>query len=186
MLEFRILANKRDNKDLIEQALADPSKTRIHDKTGNLLARWVDVKAGQESGLVASPDIAMRKRMKAGVATTEVLVLNDEYNVTAAYLTRADAGVDSQGRPCINFTFNEYGGQLFGAMTGDHLPDKLTGFSYKLAIILDDEVYSAPSIQSTIHDHGQITGSFTNEEVQYLSNLLSAGSLPAKIRPVKK
>ena len=68
------------------------------------------------------------------------------------------------------------GGQLFGQLTGSHLPDRLTGFSYKLAIILDDEVYSAPSIQSTIYDSGQITGSFTSEEVDEIVSMLNAGT----------
>ena len=58
----------------------------------------------------------------------------------------------------MNFTFNSTGGQLFGELTGNHLPDKLTDFTYKLGIVLDGELYSAPSIQSTIFDHGEITG----------------------------
>jgi SecD/SecF fusion protein len=186
-LEFRILANRRDNRDLIERSLADPSKTKLQDNTGNLLAWWAPVKAGQESGLAnSSSDIALRNRKKGGKETTEVLVLNDEYNVTGAYLTRVDAGVDERGRPCITFGFNSAGGQLFGELTGSHLPDKVTGFSHKLAIMVDGEVYSAPSIQSAIYDGGQITGSFTNEEVQDLVNVLNAGSLPARIRPVEK
>ena len=184
-LEFRILANTRDNKDLIEQALADPSKTRIKDKAGMLLAWWVHVKTGQESSLASFSDIAVRTKMNAGRQTTEVLVLNDDYNITGAYLSRAGSS-EAEGKPCITFSFNKYGGQLLGQLTGNHLPDKLTGFAYKLAIIFDDEVYSAPSIQSTIYDNGQITGSFTNEEVEFLSNVLNAGSLPARIRPVKK
>jgi SecD/SecF fusion protein len=58
--------------------------------------------------------------------------------------------------------------------------------STRRAIILDDEVYSAPSIRSMICDRGQITGSFTNEEVEFLERVINAGRLPAKIRAVKK
>jgi SecD/SecF fusion protein len=185
MLEFRILANTRDNKDLIKQALADPSKTKIRDKNGTLLAWWVPVKVGQESDLAGSSDIALRQTTKAGRQTTEVLVLDDIYNVTGACLKRANASIDSQGKPCIGFTFNSDGGQLFGKFTGAHLPDQLSGFCYNLAIILDNEVYSAPTIRSTIYENGQISGSFTNEEVESLAKVLNAGSLPARIRPVK-
>ena len=145
------------------------------------------VKAGQESGFgQLPPTLPYAQKTKAGRQITEVLVLNDDYNVTGAYLTRVAAGSIAEGKPCINFTFNNAGGQLFGELTGSHLPDKLSGFSYRLAIILDDEVYSAPSIRSTIYENGQITGSFTNEEVEISVNVLNAGSLPAKIRPVKK
>ncbi len=185
-LEFRILANVRDDKDLIDQASADPSKAKIKDKEGKLVAWWVPVKAGQDAGVARSPDIALREKTKAGRRTTEILVLNDDYNITGAYLARVKASVDSEGKPCITFGFSSAGGQLFGQLTGSHLPDKLTGFSYKLAIILDDKVYSAPAIQSTIYDSGQITGSFTSEEVDRIVSVLNAESLPARIRPVKK
>jgi len=185
-LQFRILANRHDNKDVIEHALANPSKAKLRDDKGNLEAWWVPAKATQEKGLVNSPEIAVRTKSKAGSKTTEILVLNDDYNITGAFLTRATASADQEGRPCITFAFNSAGGQLFGQLTSSHLPDKLTGAAYKLAIILDNEVYSAPSIQSTIYESGQITGSFTDEEVQDIVNVLNAGNLPARVRPVKK
>jgi preprotein translocase subunit SecD len=183
-LEFRTLANRHDDKSLIDKTLADPSKTKIQNKDGTLVAWWVAVKPGQESSLTGS-DIAIRKTTKAGRQITEVLVLNDEYNVTGAYLTRVNAGVDTQGKPCINFAFNSLGGQLFGELTETHLPDSISGFSYRLAIIFDDEVYSAPSIRSRICENGQITGSFTMDEVEEIVSALNAGTLPARIRPVR-
>jgi SecD/SecF fusion protein len=184
-LEFRILANRRDNKALIEKALADPSKTKILGSGGELAAWWAPVKTGEEKGLIGSGDIALRKKKQAGSETTEVLLLNDDYNITGAFLTRADLA-DSEGRPCVTFGFNRPGGQLFGKLTGSHLPDNLTGFAYRLGIVLDGEVYSAPSIQSTIYDSGEITGSFTPQEVDDLVRILNSGTLPAKLRPVKK
>ena len=77
---------------------------------------------------------------------------------------------------------------MFGELTGNHLPDKLTDFTYKLGIVLDGELYSAPGIQSTIFDHGEITGEFTKEQVQDLVNVLNAGSLPAALtkEPISK
>jgi hypothetical protein len=53
-------------------------------------------------------------------------------------------------------------------------------------VVLDGTVCSAPSIQSTIFNSGQITGSVTKQQVEDLARVLDAGSLPAKIRPVKK
>ncbi len=182
-LEFRILANRHDDKDLIDKALADPAKTKMRGKDGTLDAWWVAVKPGQESSLT-DPNIAVRKTTKAGRQITEVLVLNDDYNVSGAYLTRVTSGRDYEGEPCINFSFNRAGGQLFGELTGSHLPDSISDFAYRLAIILDDEAYSAPSIRSTIYDSGQITGSFTAEEVDEIVRVLNAGILPAKIRLV--
>jgi preprotein translocase subunit SecD len=184
-LQFRILANTRDNKDLIEKALANPLKAKLLGKDGTLAAWWVPLKAGQENAFAGYREIALRTKTNAGRKTTEVLVLNDIYNVTGAYLSAAHPSIDSQKKPCITFALNEYGGKLFGLMTESHLPDELTGFSYKIAIILDDEVYSAPAIRSIIREYGEITGSFTMDEVNGIAGVLNVGTLPAKIRPVK-
>jgi len=42
----------------------------------------------------------------------EILVVADPYNVTGAYLTKAGVQPDRNGRPCIDFTLNDSGGQL--------------------------------------------------------------------------
>ena len=49
------------------------------------------------------------------------------------------------------------------------------------AIVLDDRVVSAPTIQSQIFGNGQITGSFTVAETNELSLILRAGALPAPL-----
>lgn len=180
-LEFRILANKRNDNDVMERALADPSKMQILDSEGRRLAWWVPVRDKDKASFAGYPEIARRERTIGDRKVLEILVVTDDCNVTGAYLTRSDVGSDRKGQPCVNFQFNNDGGQLFGQLTGDHLPDKVTDFTYKLGIILDGELYSAPSIQSTIFDRGEITGSFTKEEVQDLVNVLNAGSLPAAL-----
>ena len=55
-LEFRILANQRNDKELIERALAEPSKREIRDGQGNLLAWWLPVKEGEEKSFPYSRD----------------------------------------------------------------------------------------------------------------------------------
>ncbi len=190
-LEFRILADKRTDQDIIDRAMADPTKIQIMDLSGkNRVAWWLPVKDGEEKSFTGGgyTGIATRQRKIGERDVTEVLVLQDIYNVTGAYLTRAEASSDRSGKPCVNFQFNNAGGQLFGELTGNHLPDRMTEFTYKLGIVLDGELYSAPSIQSTITDRGEITGSFTPEEVQELVNVLNAGSLPAALtkEPISK
>ena len=61
-------------------------------------------------------------------------------------------------------------GQLTGANKGRNM-----------AIVLDSEVYSAPTIQSQISGNGQITGNFGAEEIAYLRKVLGAGSLSAQL-----
>jgi SecD/SecF fusion protein len=186
-LEFRILANNRNDKEVIDRAKADPASKSVRNAQGSVLAWWVPVRPGDEKSFI-SPEFARRTRKVGNREVLEVLVDTDIYNVTGGYLSSSSPGTDDKGQPCVNFTFNSEGGQRFGQMTGDHLPDTQTNFSYNLGIILDGELYSAPTIQQTITDRGIIHGNFTVEAVQDLVNVLNAGSLPTALtkEPISK
>src|SRR5207244_11138835 len=56
------------------------------------------------------------------------------------------------------------------------------GFKRQLAILLDDQIVSAPSINAIISQDGIIEGNFTKAEVDRLVNILRAGALPATLR----
>ena len=49
-----------------------------------------------------------------------------------------------------------------------------------MAIVLNNEIKSAPNINSQINDRGQITGSFTKKAAEDLALILRSGALPAK------
>jgi SecD/SecF fusion protein len=91
-------------------------------------------------------------------------------------LKSARVGQDELLSPAVDFRFDETGAKLFTRLTSNNLKKKM-------AVLLDDEVYSAPVIQSTISDRGQISGKFTLEEVKDLVRILNAGSLAGKINP---
>jgi preprotein translocase subunit SecD len=74
----------------------------------------------------------------------------------------------------INFTLTPGGAKRFADWTGQHIGDHL-------AIVLNNEVKSAPTIQSQIHDRGQITGNFTKQSAEDLALVLRSGALPAKV-----
>ncbi len=73
----------------------------------------------------------------------------------------------------IDFTLLPEGARRFGDATGKHVGDQL-------AIVLNNEVKSAPSIKSQISDRGQITGNYTKKAAEDLSLILRSGALPAK------
>jgi SecD/SecF fusion protein len=183
-LEFRILANKHKHQEIIEIANNEPENTNYFDSKGkNWVARWVIVRQGETFG----PMNLTRKRTAGDKTWTEVLVVNDFYNLTGDYLTKAMMGKDDHGQPCVLFSFNSKGGQLFGMLTGDNLPALgEPELKSQLGIILDGIVISAPNIQSTITDNGQITGNFTWEQVEQIVTCLNAGSLPANLRKVEE
>ena len=95
--------------------------------------------------------------------------------VTGEELVDAQPAFDQNGRPAVNFRFNTSGARKFGDYT-------LENIGQPFAIVLDDEVISAPVIQSHIPGgSGIITGNFSVEESTNLAILLRAGALPAEL-----
>jgi preprotein translocase subunit SecD len=102
-------------------------------------------------------------------------VLERRAVVTGEQLVDAQPSFDQNGRPAVSFRFNPAGGAAFGTYTAQNIGNPF-------AIVLDEEVISAPVIQSHIAGgSGIITGSFTPEESTRLAVLLRAGALPAEI-----
>ncbi|MBP0481770.1 protein translocase subunit SecD [Sagittula salina] len=100
-------------------------------------------------------------------------ILEQSPVVTGEELTNAQNTFDQNGRPAVSFTFNTTGARKFGDYTAANIGSPF-------AIVLDDEVISAPVIQSHIGGgSGIITGQFTVEETINLAVLLRAGALPA-------
>lgn len=90
-------------------------------------------------------------------------------------LVDAQPSFDDTSRPVVSFRFDTIGGQKFGKVTANNV-------GRRLAIVLDNKVISAPTIQSPIlGGSGIITGRFTVEETKDLSLLLRAGALPAPV-----
>ena len=113
--------------------------------------------------------------------TPQALILTDDgQNVTGDYLNKVSSGIGPRGGPAVNFSFNLEGAYHFGLLTGEHEPNP-SGQKYFLGIVLDKKLISAPSINEKIRDNGQISGSFTKEEVDFLIGILNAGSLPASL-----
>jgi preprotein translocase subunit SecD len=84
------------------------------------------------------------------------------------------------GRPIISFTFNAAGGRAFCAATRANIQKRL-------AIQLDNEIISAPVVQSAIcGGSGIITGSFTTQQTQEQALLLRSGALPATLSIIQE
>ena len=95
--------------------------------------------------------------------------------VTGEQLENAQLDFDQNGRAAVGFRFNTSAARIFGDYT-------LANIGSPFAIVLDNEVISAPTIQSHIPGgSGIITGNFTTEEATNLAVLLRAGALPAEL-----
>lgn len=81
--------------------------------------------------------------------------------------------LDQRTAPAISMNMNATGAKKWKKLTGDNV-------NRRIAIVLDNYVYSAPNVQGEIpNGSSQITGNFTLEEAKDLANILKAGSLPA-------
>jgi len=90
-------------------------------------------------------------------------------------LTYATVGRDQYGLPAIDFRLNAAGASYFGALTKGNV-------NRRMAIVLDGRVYSAPNINEPIEGgSGIISGRFSQSDLNYLINTLSAGSLQAQM-----
>ncbi len=94
-----------------------------------------------------------------------------EWSIVQAY-----PSADRLGRPAVSFELDNAGGSLMGKLTAAHLRKPM-------AIVLDGQVYSAPTLQSQITTSGIIQGNFSQEEIAYLIKVLAAGSLQAQLSP---
>jgi SecD/SecF fusion protein len=90
-------------------------------------------------------------------------------------LTSARETMDQNSRPAVSFTLDDNGSRLFARITGDHVQQHM-------AILLDNEVYNAPVIQTRIAGAGLITLTDPRERPELVRTLRS-GSLPAMLNP---
>lgn len=97
--------------------------------------------------------------------------------LTGANLKDARVQIDAQyNEPYVSLEFDRKGGRIFERITGENVQKRL-------AIVLDNNVYSAPVIQEKIAGgQARITGRFSTEEARDLAIVLRAGALPAPVK----
>ena len=193
-LEFRLTHPKNDQ--LVAKLLAKDVAPEGYKKSGNGYARAenygeVSKQPGYASRLARfeTPDaryIMMLEYEGNGIYLPNFVARNTEPKVTGGDLVSAAVERDpTSGQLSIGFRLNGEGGRKFSTLTRNykaHGPKNQTDRGRQLAIILDDQLISAPVIQSEIGTSGQITGRFTAQEAQKLANELNAGALPAPMK----
>jgi preprotein translocase subunit SecD len=95
--------------------------------------------------------------------------------ITGKDLKEVSQKRDEYGMPRIDFTLTSSGASAFGKYTAANI-------GKKLAIVLDNEIQSAPVVESVISDAATITGKYTVEEAEDLVLVLKSGGLPAPIK----
>jgi preprotein translocase subunit SecD len=105
--------------------------------------------------------------------------VNKNVPVSGRDLKNARVQKGQVGEPVINFTLTPEGAPKFGTLTGANV-------GRRLAIVLDNKVVSAPTINSQITNEGVIEGSFTQQQAADLALVLRSGSLPASLTTLEE
>ena len=105
------------------------------------------------------------------------LLLKERTLMTGEFIKDARVALDSQfHEPYVAMEFTDVGARLFEQITAANVKKRL-------AIILDNNVYSAPVIQERIAGgRAQITGRFTTDQAKDLAVVLRSGALPAPVK----
>ncbi|MEQ8927476.1 MAG: protein translocase subunit SecD, partial [Fulvivirga sp.] len=104
--------------------------------------------------------------------------------LTGEVITDARQDLDEYASPAVSMQMNAQGTRVWRKMTAEAANQNPRG---RIAIVLDDLVYSAPYVNGEIpNGNSQISGNFTIEEAKDLANILKAGSLPAPTRIVEE
>jgi preprotein translocase subunit SecD len=100
--------------------------------------------------------------------------------ITGDQIVRAQQSFDEQGQPDVSITFDSAGGTRFAKVTRDNV-------GKPFAIILDNQILSAPSIRQPIMGGlASITGGFTVEEANELAISLRSGRLPVELKVIEE
>ena len=141
------------------------------DKPGDL-ARWFD---------------------SQGIDTVDILLALEKKGkpyqiVDGVDLKSAKKDIGRQGNYEVSFTMSSAGANKMLKMTSANLPDPSGDFKRRMAILLDDNVLSAPNLNDSISSNGSITGNFSEKDVQRLVDILNAGALPGVLskQPISK
>ena len=151
-------------------------------KTAQLEFKLLDESISAEtalSGSVPEGDEILYKRdenKETGEVSRVPYLVKKRTVLTGETLSSAEVRYDSEfNEPYVALTFNSVGAMIFQELTRENVKKRL-------AIVLDDSIYSAPVIQEEIPGgRAQITGQFSTEEARDLAIVLRAGALPAPV-----
>ena len=177
-----IIQRQGNDRILVQvPGLQDPQRLKdILGQTAKLTFQMVDQTMPVQEAIKGRPPAGSTVLYSADDPPVPYLI-EDRVIVSGENLVDAQATFDQRtSEPVVSFRFDSKGAQRFGQATQQNV-GKL------FAIVLDDQVISAPQIREPIlGGTGQISGNFTVESANDLAVLLRAGALPATLTIVEE
>jgi preprotein translocase subunit SecD len=161
--------------DRVKSIIQSTARLEIHAVVGGPYKDEQEA-AGSVGGAVPPDDVLLHGagNVAAGSDVDSVYVLQRAYIVGGQDFRSADPGTDQNGRRNVRFTLTNEAGDKFYDYTSKNV-------GQSMAVVMGGRVREVATIQSAIRDSGEITGSFTPEEVTILSKMLRTGALPASL-----
>ena len=177
-----VIQRQGDDRILVQvPGLDDPERLKeILGTTARLTFQMVDQSMPVQEAIEGRPPIGTSIMYSTDNPPVPYLI-EDRVIVSGENLVDAQTSFDQlTNEPVVTFRFDTRGASRFGQATQENV-------GRLFAIILDDEVISAPQIREPIlGGTGQISGSFTVQSANDLAVLLRAGALPATLTIVEE
>ncbi|ACZ12637.1 protein-export membrane protein SecD [Sulfurospirillum deleyianum DSM 6946] len=151
-------------------------------KAAHLQLMAVDEKKQDRANTMSPTEAAQYGDVILSDAKSDTIryVLKEIPILDGSMLTDAKVGFSDMKQPVINFTLNSEGAKIFGDFTASNIGNRL-------AIVLDNKVYSAPNIRERIGGgSGQISGGFSVKEAHDVAIALRSGALLAPVTLLEK
>ena len=179
-----VIVQQGENQILIQlPGIKEPERAlELIGRTAQLEFKLVDEEnaARASAGQVPEGDEIMTlksRNRETGVVTTTPILLKKQTLLTGDALTdaRVSIGGEFRSEAYVGIEFNSEGARVFERITGENV-------GKRIAIILDNTVYSAPVVKERISGgKASITGGFSMDEAKDLAIVLRAGALPAPV-----
>ncbi len=173
-----IIQRQGDDRIVVQlPGLDDPTRVKqLLGKTAKLSFHLVNMDVGNSDVKASGGDMILPMTERPG----ETLAVQRQAMLTGDMLVNAAYAPDQNGGAAVSFRFNPLGTKKFCDLSRENV-NKL------FAIVLDNEVISAPVIREPIcGGSGQISGNFTVKEANDLAILLRAGALPAPLHIIEE
>jgi len=177
-----------DNEILVEvPGQDDPGKVDQAIHSASKLAVYAVISGPYENDQAAlqalngqiPPDGMLVHGNATPASPDQVFLLKRESEVEGTDFRDAQPSTDINGRPNIRFTLTTEAGNRFYKYTSEHQKSGPTPGD--MAIVMGNRVREVAGIDGAIRDQGELTGTFSDDEVRALSLMLRTGSLPASI-----
>jgi preprotein translocase subunit SecD len=168
-----------DDLDRVMYIIQSTARLEIHAVVGGPYKD--DQEALASVGGVVPPDQQLvhgSGSVGAGSDADSVYIVHRISIVSGQDFRSADQGTDQNGRRNVRFTLTNEAGDKFYDYTSKNV-------GQSMAVVMGGRVKEVATIQSAIRDSGEITGSFTPDEVEVLSKMLRTGALPASLKPLE-